>query len=67
MPAKITIENHVAEVLLDHPPVNAFDSAGWLQLAKDIGALGENDDVHVALIHAAGKGFCAGVDIKELA
>ncbi len=67
MPTKITIENHVAEVLLDHPPVNAFDSAGWLQLAKDIRALGENDDAHVVLIHAAGKGFCAGVDIKELA
>jgi enoyl-CoA hydratase len=67
LPAKITIEKYVAEVLLDHPPVNAFDSAGWLQLAAGIRALGDNPDAHVVLIHAAGKGFCAGVDIKELA
>jgi enoyl-CoA hydratase len=67
LPAKITIATGVAEVLLDHPPVNAFDSAGWLQLARDIRALGENDAVRVVLVHAAGRGFCAGVDIKELA
>jgi enoyl-CoA hydratase/carnithine racemase len=67
LPAEITIEKGVAEVLLNHPPVNAFDSAGWAKLAADIRTLGENDAVHVVLIHAAGRGFCAGVDIKELA
>jgi enoyl-CoA hydratase len=28
--------------------------------------LGERSDVHVIVIRAEGKGFCAGVDIKEL-
>jgi enoyl-CoA hydratase len=57
----------VAELKLDHPPVNAFDSAGWLNLAKEIRRIGSSDEANVILIYAAGRGFCAGVDIKELA
>lgn len=57
----------VAEVLLDYPPVNALDSSGWDHLAKTIRGLGENEDVRVVLLAGAGRGFCAGVDIKELA
>lgn len=57
----------VAEMILDKPPVNAFDSAGWFAIADEIDALGENDAVRVIVVAAEGKGFCAGVDIKELA
>jgi enoyl-CoA hydratase len=57
----------VAEMILDKPPVNAFDSAGWFAIADEIDALGENDVVRVIVVAAEGKGFCAGVDIKELA
>ena len=67
VPAKTTIENGVAEVLLDYPPVNAFDSNGWLALAEHFRELGASDDVNVVLLAAEGRGFCAGVDIKELA
>ncbi len=66
-PFKTVIANGIAEMILDHPPVNAFDSAGWLAIAEEIDALGENGDVRVIIIAAKGKGFCAGVDIKELA
>lgn len=66
-PFRVSIENGVAELILDAPPVNAFDSAGWFAIAGEINALGENDDVRVIIIAAEGKGFCAGVDIKELA
>ncbi len=62
-----TIENGVAELLLDHPPVNAFDSTGWNNLAAEIERIGKSDEANVILIHAKGRGFCAGVDIKELA
>ncbi len=62
-----TISDGIAEMVLDHPPVNAFDSEGWFAIAREIDALGENDAVRVILIAAEGKGFCAGVDIKELA
>jgi enoyl-CoA hydratase len=62
-----TIGNRVAEVVLDHPPVNALDSAGWEHLAATITKLGGDANVSVVLIAAEGRGFCAGVDIKELA
>lgn len=66
-PFRTTISDGIAEMILAKPPVNAFDSAGWYAIAREIDALGENDDVRVILIGAEGKGFCAGVDIKELA
>jgi enoyl-CoA hydratase len=62
-----TIENGIAEMVLNHPPVNAFDSHGWFAIAKELNTLGANDDVRVIIVRAEGKGFCAGVDIKELA
>jgi enoyl-CoA hydratase len=67
VPIRTTVEGRIAEVLLDHPPVNAFDSAGWREIARTIGAIGARDDVTVVLLAAEGRGFCAGVDIKELA
>ncbi len=66
-PFSTTIENGIATMVLDHPPVNAFDSEGWFAIAAEIDALGQNDDVRVIVIGGEGKGFCAGVDIKELA
>jgi enoyl-CoA hydratase len=62
-----TIANRVAEVVLDHPPVNALDSAGWEHLAAIVTTLGADTNVSAVLIAAEGRGFCAGVDIKELA
>ena len=67
MYVKTSIENGIAEVLLAHPPVNALPSAGWIHLAETLGALGRNDAVRVVVLAAEGRGFCAGVDIKELA
>jgi enoyl-CoA hydratase len=64
---KTVVENHVAEVVLDHPPVNALPSEGWAHLAEVVTSLGGDDGVRVLLIAAEGRGFCAGVDIKELA
>ncbi len=66
-PFSTSIEDGIAEMMLDHPPVNAFDSAGWFAIAREIDELGANDAVRVIVIGAVGKGFCAGVDIKELA
>jgi enoyl-CoA hydratase len=60
-------DNGVAEVVLNRPPVNALNSAGWHALAAEIHALGERAEVRVIVVRAEGRGFCAGVDIKELA
>jgi enoyl-CoA hydratase len=67
MSVSVVIEKGIAEVFIDHPPVNAPDSAGWNRLADTIESLGHNDEVRCVVLAAKGKGFCAGVDIKELA
>jgi len=59
-------DNGVAELVLNRPPVNALNCAGWKALAGTVAALGEDRAVRVIVIRAEGRGFCAGVDIKEL-
>lgn len=61
-----SVEAGIAEIVFNKPPVNAFNSAEWAGIAAEITALGEQDDVTVIIVRAEGKGFCAGVDIKEL-
>ena len=61
------VQDGVAELVLDNPPVNALDSAGWFEYARLIRELGGRDDVNCLLIRADGRGFQAGVDMKELA
>jgi enoyl-CoA hydratase len=61
-----TVTDHIAEVVVDSPPVNALTVAGWFELAGALTAAGEDADVHVVVLAAEGRGFNAGVDIKEM-
>ncbi len=36
MSVTVNVQKGIAEVYLDHPPVNALDSAGWSRLAETI-------------------------------
>jgi enoyl-CoA hydratase len=56
----------IAEVVVDHPPVNALPVAGWFELAQALRTLGEDPAVRVVVLRAEGRGFNAGVDIKEI-
>jgi len=56
----------IAEVVMDNPPVNALTVAGWFELAATIRSLGEDPAVRVLILRAEGRGFNAGVDIKEM-
>lgn len=67
MPIRTDVSDNIAEVILDHPPVNAFNGQIWNEIPSIITSLGKREEVKVLLIRAEGKGFCAGVDIKELA
>jgi enoyl-CoA hydratase len=67
MSIDVRTEAGIAEVVLNHPPVNALDSHGWFQLAETLRALGRDAATRVVVLAAEGRGFCAGVDIKELA
>jgi enoyl-CoA hydratase len=61
-----TDSDGIAEIVIDVPPVNALTVAGWFELADLFRASGSDPDVRVVVVRAEGKGFCAGVDIKEL-
>lgn len=66
-PFASTIENGIAELVLNNPPVNAFGCDDQFAMADEIRALGQNPAVRVIVIRAEGKGFHAGLDIKEMA
>src|SRR5690242_14612934 len=56
----------IAEVVMDNPPVNALTVAGWFELAEVVRSLGQDPGVRVVVLRAEGRGFNAGVDIKEM-
>lgn len=62
----VEINQGIAELVINKPPVNALDSNEWLALAAQIDALGADESVRVLILRSEGRGFCAGVDIKEL-
>jgi enoyl-CoA hydratase len=66
MPITLDIRARIAEIVLDHPPVNALDTTGWQRIPKLIAEAGNNEQVHCVLIRAEGRGFCGGVDLKEM-
>jgi enoyl-CoA hydratase len=67
MPTTSTIDDRgIAEVVMDNPPVNALTVAGWFELADLVTALGRDPGVRVVVLRAEGRGFNAGVDIKEM-
>ena len=57
--------NGVAEIVLNRPPVNALNAAGWYGLAAEIEGQGKRPEVRVIVIRAEGRGFCAGADLSE--
>ena len=59
-------ERGIAEVIVDCPPVNALSVAQWFELADALTAAGRDESVRVVVLRADGRGFNAGVDIKEM-
>ncbi|WP_426497537.1 enoyl-CoA hydratase family protein [Streptomyces sp. D54] len=56
----------VRVVTVDRPPVNALPVQGWYDLADAVRTAGRDPEVRCVVLAAAGRGFNAGVDIKEL-
>lgn len=59
-------QDHVRVVTMEHPPVNALTVQGWFDLAAALDYAGRDPDTHVVVLRAEGRGFNAGVDIKEM-
>jgi enoyl-CoA hydratase len=58
--------NGIAEIIMNNPPVNALPVAGWFEVARQVADAGANPDVRAVVLRAEGRGYNAGVDIKEM-
>ena len=59
-------EPGIVTVSIDYPPVNALPVQGWFDLAEAVTRAGANPATRVVVLRAENRGFCAGVDIKEI-
>ncbi|MGV8871335.1 MAG: enoyl-CoA hydratase family protein [Rhodococcus sp. (in: high G+C Gram-positive bacteria)] len=67
MPIRSTVdEPGITVISLDFGPVNAIPVQGWFDLADAVTTAGRNPETHVVVLRADHRGFCAGVDIKEI-
>ena len=58
--------NGIRVVTMDSPPVNALTVQGWFDVAAALDEAGRDPATHVVVLRAEGRGFNAGVDIKEM-
>ena len=56
----------IAEIVMDNPPVNALTVAGWFEVAELCNRASADRAVRAVVLRAEGRGFNAGVDIKEM-
>ncbi len=59
------IQDGVARLIIDRPPVNVIDIATLHQMAEALQSLSEDDQIRVLLLSAAGRLFSAGVDVAD--
>ncbi len=60
----LSIESHVATIVLDRPPVNAIDHEWVEEMNQVLGQVESRVDVSVLHLKSANKAFCAGADIS---
>ncbi|MCW2794863.1 enoyl-CoA hydratase family protein [Nocardioides sp.] len=53
-------------ITMEHPPVNALTVQGWFDVAAALDEAAKDLSTHVVVLRAEGRGFNAGVDIKEM-
>ena len=63
---KVVDADGIAEIVMDNPPVNALTVAGWYEVADLVTEAGRDPQVRAVVLRAEGRGFNAGVDIKEM-
>jgi enoyl-CoA hydratase len=66
MGINVATQDGIAVVVIDFPPVNALPMQGWRELAATVTAVGADPGTRAVIVAAEGRGFCAGVDIKEM-
>jgi enoyl-CoA hydratase len=62
----LSVDDHVATITLDRPPVNAVARETYLEIRAAFDSLSDRTDVRVAIFTAAGdRAFCAGADLRS--
>ena len=65
---RIDIDENIAILSIDHPPVNALNSDVLNALDKAIDELEKNETIFGVVVTGGGNNaFCAGADIKSFA
>ena len=64
MALKFSVEDQIATLTLNSPPVNALTRVLNDELTLALDRISEIDDVRVVVLTGAGKVFCAGADLK---
>lgn len=59
-------DDGIRVVTMEHPPVNALTVQGWFDVATALDEASADMDTKVVVLRAEGRGFNAGVDIKEM-
>lgn len=60
------LEPGIRVVTQAYPPVNALPTAGWFAIADAMRIANDDPETRVVILRAEGRGFNAGVDIKEM-
>ena len=58
--------NGVLELVMDNPKVNALPIVDTFALADILNGVHRRPEITAVILTATGRGFCAGVDIKEM-
>ncbi|GAB2631314.1 enoyl-CoA hydratase family protein [Nocardioides ginkgobilobae] len=59
-------DDGIRVITMEHPPVNALTVQGWFDVAAALDEAGADMSTKVVVLRAEGRGFNAGVDIKEM-
>ena len=59
-------DDGIAVVTMHHPPVNAITVADTWRIRDAFESLARDDGARAVILTADGKGFNAGIDIKEM-
>lgn len=63
----LSLHQHIARVVLDHPPVNALNKSFIAELTDAARIISTLKDIRVVTVSSALEIFCAGADLKERA
>ncbi|HIC93431.1 MAG TPA: enoyl-CoA hydratase [Anaerolineae bacterium] len=63
---RVSIEDRIATITIDHPPANAFNRQVVEELDSAFDEVTANEEVKAIIITGAGQFFIAGADINEI-